>query len=161
MEASGNVPNSYWCHSFSQKNYCLKFCKATLKWELWFSELLPNLKYLRKLRRIHWEKQAYFCYFSLLPISTLTRSEYISHELQRQFKSLFHVSCQDFFRDPKPPLNKDEASNHVPHKHFRDQFCILCCTSSLFNALLLQVEVSQLAFWDTLQSQKYCIMREA
>lgn len=67
-------------------------------------------------------------------------------------KDLFYVSCQDFFRDPEPPLNKDEASNHVPHKHLRDQFCILCCTSTLFKALLLQVEVNKLAFWDTLQS---------
>lgn len=61
-------------------------------------------------------------------------------------KSLSPVSCQDFFRDPKPPLNKDEASNHISDKHLRDQFCILCCTSSLFKALLLQVKVNKLAF---------------
>lgn len=75
-------------------------------------------------------------------------------------KSLFHVSCQDSFREPEPPLKKEKAPNHLPHKHLRDQFCILACTSSPFKALLLQMEVNKLAFWDMLQSLREVLDNE-
>lgn len=72
VEVSGNVPNSYWwqprsAYSLSKKRWLPKIlwssAAITLKWDLWFSEFLPNLKYLRKLRRIRWKKASLILLF--------------------------------------------------------------------------------------------------
>lgn len=88
----------------------LTSAETTLKWDLQSSEFLSNIKYMRELRRIHWKKQVYFCYFSLLPLTTLICREYISHELQRQFKKPFSCLLPGFFQRSWTPSEEGKGS---------------------------------------------------